>query len=727
MSIKIDLSNHSNIFTTHSHEFSNKINFVFGRNGTGKTTITEEIERQLSDRYDVCVFKDFEGVAENERLDAISLGTQNAKIQKEISIIDKEIKEIKKLTEQPEDKRISNLYTDASKAKSASDRAEVNLESFYSDAAKKIRTQANPQISKTSYNKKDFRNEISKATSLKEEEVFAHKSTIKADEKIDVIPISFPNINLLRFLEVTNEVLSSSIPQSQDILELKNSGEKQSFARHGMDIHKNIPGEICAFCGSEISSERWRLLSNYFNEEVKKLETRITDGIEKITKTIDDIKNIKELNKQNFYEKFSKDVQELNLLIKLRQAEYKDFFEQLKTSLVRKRSNPFIESEALDLPVPENFDAIQQMFNNVMSGHNDLSKRLGIEQNKAKDALRYHEISAALNAPQYNTLTSNCTASKSAFDNAKKLLNTKKVELADKEAERKDLIMQTENEEKIAENINKLLTHTGVTSFSLQLVKSDEENQKGQYQIKGRDEKIRSVTQLSKGEKNIIAFLYFIFSLERADRKNLPKIIMFDDPMTSNDDTMQYLIITEIQRLYRNLDKDSYIFILTHNHHFYLNVRPPADNRYKVKEGEEEKEISFYEKYGTYNLIAVGNQTSIVKLLKRKQDFSTSYDVLWKALVFVYNSDEASADLMLNSCRRICETFLKFTKSNVNKFYKDNQIAKKLFDVNSHSIDDYEAEQNGRTKDEIKTIMAKLFKDNGAEDHFNIHWKGGAI
>ena len=62
------------------------------------------------------------------------------------------------------------------------------------------------------------------------------------------------------------------------------------------------------------------------------------------------------------------------------------------------------------------------------------------------------------------------------------------------------------------------------------------------------------------------------------DKKN--KFIIFDDPMNSNDDTMQYLIITEIQKLYQgkyknrfNANNDFFI-CMTHNAHFYLNVQP---------------------------------------------------------------------------------------------------------------------------------------------------------
>ena len=89
----------------------------------------------------------------------------------------------------------------------------------------------------------------------------------------------------------------------------------------------------------------------------------------------------------------------------------------------------------------------------------------------------------------------------------------------------------------------------------------------------------------------------------------------------------------------------------------------------------------------------------------------------------MYEAD--APDLMLNPCRKICETYMKFTKQDVMKFYGENTNAKKLFDVNQHSLDDLETDPNGKMRDEIKNILAKIFEANGDENHFNNHWKGG--
>lgn len=61
---------------------------------------------------------------------------------------------------------------------------------------------------------------------------------------------------------------------------------------------------------------------------------------------------------------------------------------------------------------------------------------------------------------------------------------------------------------------------------------------------------------------------------------------------------------------------------------------------------------------------------------------------------------------------------------NQREFCEKVVGAKKLFDVNSHSIDDFEAELNGKNKDQILAIFKDCFKENGAISHYDLHWNG---
>lgn len=282
--LRVSLSHHPDKFSEGSQELNitKKVNFIFGRNGTGKTTISDQIMSQLSTEYDVCLFKDFDGVIENDRLNAVALGTENVKTQKEIDIVDNDIAEIRKQIEQPEDVNIENLLTKATKSKKAYDTQYNKINAFFVDSARRLKNLSNPQIAKTSYDKTSFKDEIAKASLLSEDSIMAHRNTIKADKKADVPNILFPDIDLSFYLESTNEVLQSSVAQTQDIPELAGKTDKQNFARQGMIIHQHKIGEICAFCGNEISDERWQLLGNYFNDEVKNWKAALLAELRKL-------------------------------------------------------------------------------------------------------------------------------------------------------------------------------------------------------------------------------------------------------------------------------------------------------------------------------------------------------------------------------------------------------------------------------------------------------------
>ena len=56
------------------------------------------------------------------------------------------------------------------------------------------------------------------------------------------------------------------------------------------------------------------------------------------------------------------------------------------------------------------------------------------------------------------------------------------------------------------------------------------------------------------------------------------------------------------------------------------------------------------------------------------------------------------------------------------EFYKDNSEIKKYIDVNSHSIDDLEADLNGKGKEQIIGMLKKLFDDNNYAGHYSKYW-----
>ena len=216
----------------------------------------------------------------------------------------------------------------------------------------------------------------------------------------------------------------------------------------------------------------------------------------------------------------------------------------------------------------------------------------------------------------------------------------------------------------------------------------------------------------SQGEKNIIAFLYFILKLGKIkeEKTSFPKIIIFDDPMNSNDDGFQYLIIEKLNNLLPAKTSKAMIqyekaLIMTHNKHFYINLR-----------------FGYSYQYAQFmHFLSSGDKVHFENICEEKNDFKTSYESLWNELEFLYECESIEATMLLNPIRRIIDTFAKFNAINKEDMFNNVPGAKKLFNVNSHSVDDLEAELNGKSKDEIINIMRGCF--NGYKTHFEKHWK----
>lgn len=395
-------------------------------------------------------------------------------------------------------------------------------------------------------------------------------------------------------------------------------------------------------------------------------------------------------------------------------AEQKSYLEILLKTLEQKESNLFVESEKLELFVPNNVNYAE--INRLIEIHNKNVLDIKNKQKEARDAIRYHEIKLLLENFQYDVQIERLTVLKSEKEEKELVYSQKedkKKELEQNLAEYRSQVdkLKPKAEKEAIERINKKLR----LKVSWELDHVDDDNL-GYYRIK-EGERYRSVKQLSTGEKNVIAFLYFIERLEEVkEGRKKNKIIVFDDPMSSNDDKMQYLIIWELQRLYQGKDRDKFnedrdiMVILTHNIHFYLNVQPHGNFK-------DKNDRTKYDKNNFYRI----DHHEFIKILSEKDDFKTNYEAMWVELKDLYECDHKLS--MLNTMRRIIETFLKFNALNQEIFYKDNEQYLKLFNVNSHGIDDTTAVQYTETIDEMRALFYQIFKDNHYEEHFKHYWK----
>lgn len=704
------------IFEDKNMEFDKPVNFIFGKNGTGKSTITKLIKEQNTDK-DVRVYQGVNSVAVDGKLNSVILGEENTVAQRKIESYELKIRDIEGEIEK-KNKNIESIQEEYKKIEEQKIKLNNKIEKDIKEAAKEIKN-SQLHIASTSYNSLIFKKELKYAFKLSETEKEECKKNLTIQEKIVDLKEHF-DINLKDILLETNKVLIKKVEEEKDIIRLSTE-EKINFAKKGLELHKE--GEVCSFCGNEISNETFQQLEGYFSaSKIKSLEKEIFDIIYKVEEIIEKINNFNILPKY-FYSIYQSKIEILSTEWNQKLKEHNKFLRVLKERLEKKLTQLFSNSEKISIKIPDSIEYIVEEYNKIaiLNNNEDVSRI----KNFSKDILRFdyiyyyktqYDLENKFN--QLSSIKQEITDTKNKIDLINGEINYYEIEIKSIRKEINTELSKTRSEEKLANNINKKLRN--YVSFELEHIGKNKNLNQGYYRIRNKSpfsEKYREIDTLSKGEKNIIGFLYFIEKLNEYREIDLDKIIIFDDPMDSNDDTMQYIIITEIQELMKLIDKckqNSKLIIMTHNVHFYLNIKYNRLYQDGIdRHGKEKKGDRFIR-------LEKREQKVVKKTLNSEgEDFSTNYELLWKELRFLYENNKPN--LMLNSIRRIIETFTKFNRTN--NFFGNNREAQKLFNVNSHSIDDLEAELNGKNNEDIIKLMKECFINNNAETHFKTCWK----
>lgn len=193
---------------------------------------------------------------------------------------------------------VSNFWTRKQNAQKAYTIAEKKLDDFYIQSASTIKNKKNPQIAKTSYNKRNFQEDLQFAVLLQDDEKKELIETIKSEVKI-APNIIFPCENMTQLLNEVNSILQKTVTERVKVKRIDNSPEKREFAKRGLKLHKK--GEACAFCGNEIKDDVFDELENYFSaDEVKEFQTQITEKIESIDLILKNIDAI-QVSIEDFY------------------------------------------------------------------------------------------------------------------------------------------------------------------------------------------------------------------------------------------------------------------------------------------------------------------------------------------------------------------------------------------------------------------------------------------
>lgn len=720
-----------------------KVNFFFGNNGSGKSTIARLFynlsqNEVLSSSFNNCSIDGFNRSEEEvivfdsdfvqnnfyvktELSGIFSLDEKNEEIDENIkneyliveniekSILDKD-EEVQKLevSKNHEYENILNecwIYNKQFQENFNKIKLKGKRESFYEKLV---------EISETEHSSKNINYISEKYKKYYLEELVKIENNISVNYFNEILHVEKELNNALEEIIIG----SNDVPIASIINELNNSAWIQQGINF-LDKEKEI--QDCPFCQKQtIDKDLLEQFESYFDttreEKIKNLKDLYSSYIKKVSSFDSNLKTLTDLDLVKF------DVLKIqNQLTKILNKNEKE--------IQAKIDNP---NEKKKLETIELFKNNIEKINENITGHN---KEIdNIEQNQQEltnEIWKYisHQVKDKINSFKIsdNNSTEKLKQLKAEIDTFKNL----KIESKDKI---KEWQSQTINTQKAVDNINDLLLKNNFTGFKIE--KKESENNIIKYFVlrEGENSNNHVFKTLSEGEKNFIAFLYFYqMCLGTNDTQNSTKkkIIVIDDPVSSMGSQNLFIISTLIRGLIVNNKKGGgsandfknqnieQVFLLTHNSYFY-------------------KEISF-DKGGTY--ICKANSHYLIRKDKNLSTISpkikydnvsfSEYERLWNEL----KNDNVSNVSLLNCMRRILETYVNFIglgkdiwntlseiDENDNNYWIYRSLLSMLHD-GSHKINPneeiYYQETDDSMRENIKLIFENLFTQIGKE-HYNM-------
>jgi len=266
------------------------------------------------------------------------------------------------------------------------------------------------------------------------------------------------------------------------------------------------------------------------------------------------------------------------------------------------------------------------------------------------------------------------------------------------------------------DEINRSLNAYGFDGFSIQPSVDGENN----YQIV-RPDGTPAARTLSEGEETFIAFLYFMQLVQGTTNPNSfssEKVLVIDDPICSLDSTILYIVSCLIKNRIREAKDDvggvKQVFILTHNAFFH-------------KEASFNRGQSFRDGKTKYWMIRKYGGESKIRCFGQDNPIKTSYELLWDEV-----KDESTTVVSLqNAMRRIIENYFGMLGSHKDETIEEQfetveerMICRSLFswmNDGSHSIpDDLYIDSYSESPDKYRAVFKDVFEKTNHLEHYKM-------
>lgn len=694
-----------------------KINFIYGNNGAGKTTISEfiRIEKNFPDctlewedkKITTYVYnRNF--VNENFGLDnpikgIFTLGKESVELQSKIKDLKDRIKaheiEIKKSDENynikdEEKTALENEFIEQCwKIKNDIEGEFKDLIEGYRGSRKKFMIKCLEESTNTHRELKSI------------DDIRSNKESL-FDRPVEKV-IHYSNLNFENELE-GNEIFELKIlgKEDVDIAGLITRLNISDWVQQGYPLINKTDG-VCPFCQRDLPNEFEEKLNSYFDQTYMQQMKNLEDISDKYIRSMQEIiSRIDELaiNGEEIFLNKEKINQTLNLI----KAKYEE--NTLLIEQKRKEPSRSIEINKLSDFVAELNQEISNANKKIDEYNNAIENIKSEKQNLANDMWRYIIEQNKTNTAQFNQKTDRVERALLGLKQAKEKKERYKRNLEQELLQHQEQVTSVEYS---VSEINKILISFGFSNFKLAA-----STEKGFYTIvreNGEDVK----DTLSEGERTFITFLYFYQLLNGSNRKDdivMDKVVVIDDPISSLDSNVLFMVSSLVRQIMLDIKEGAsdikQIFILTHNIYFHKEI---TFNQGKKSFGE-----------GGFWIVRKNNNISYIQKYE-KNPIKTSYELLWQELK---NKENRSLISIQNVMRRILENYFKFFGNiNIDELENKFELEEKLIcrsliswiNDGSHYIsEDLYVENNEDIVHRYFDVFKKIFIQEGHGAHFEM-------
>lgn len=708
-----------------------KINFFYGSNGSGKTTITKiisnisnytdsKIEWANNRQLKAIIFnEDFvkNNFSQSESLKGIFTLGENAK-DVENRIHDKKL-EIDLVT-----KKIDELNTTLTQKQNEKESEENLFRIKCWDIKKKydeefIATFTGTRNSEEKFKKKVIEEFCENTDELKGLDYLRNQSEIvfKKDlQKLDDI-----NLFILDSLIDTekNEITSTKIigKQDVDIAKMIHKLQNHDWVKQGKTFYENNYDEnsksyVCPFCQRPTDQNFQKELEDYFDEVYSRNMSRLQNLVtsyESLNKKVTEFLSGLIENKNEYLVKRVSEIEDKKEII----------LQILKSNtqlLEKKKSSPSVSielnrvSEQIKL-----VNSIIEIVNEEINKHNNIAENQTAEQNKLKSQI-WKYITNELQL-DYNYYVENILNIEKAIKSLAENIKNNQQKVSDIEIEIGVLEKQIKSIKPTVDSINRVLCNSGFKNFFLKATEDERH-----YKIVRPDGNSAKQT-LSEGERSFIVFLYFYHLLQGVlnvnENINEDRIVIIDDPVSSLDSEVLFIVSTLIKQFLNNVRNDTgsikQIFILTHNTYFFKEVTFISNRDSKNKRND--------------TMFFIVRKISGLSTIDSYEEnpVKTSYRLLWDEI----KKDNVDCISMQNSMRRIIEYYFTILggledDNIIEKFTcKEEQlICRSLLawiNEGSHEVfDDLNISMTVENRELYKQVFKRIFEIEDQINHYNM-------